>query len=224
MFLLSSHYEGFGRVVLESMLKPGGVPVVGTACTGPEDLIDDGKDGYLLPVGDHDGLLDRTLRLLRSPELARQFGSLGREKALRKWSMQVLINDLISLWGSCTQGKKETALMPSPNKRLLVFNLATDADHPLLGFTTLWIRELARHVEFLQVITMQAGRLDLPKNVHVHSVGKECGYSEPRRALEFYRILLGILRRERIDGCFSHMTADLLRARRAGAARERDPC
>jgi FkbM family methyltransferase len=95
--------------------------------------------------------------------------------------------------------------MPSPNKRLLVFNLATDADHPLLGFTTLWIRELARHVEFIHVITMQAGRLDLPKNVRVHSVGKEYGYSEPRRALEFYRILLGILRRERIDGCFSHM-------------------
>ena len=95
--------------------------------------------------------------------------------------------------------------MPSPNKRLLVFNLATDADHPLLGFTTLWIRELARHVEFIHVITMQAGRLDLPKNVRVHSVGKEWGYSEPRRALEFYRILLGILRRERIDGCFSHM-------------------
>jgi glycosyltransferase involved in cell wall biosynthesis len=107
VFLLSSHYEGFGRVVLESMLS--GVPVVGTACTGPEDLIDDGKDGYLLPVGDHDGLLDRTLRLLRSPELARQFGSLGREKALRKWSMQVLINDLISLWEAARKAKGNRA-------------------------------------------------------------------------------------------------------------------
>ena len=80
-----------------------------TACTGPEDLIDDGKDGYLLPVGDHDGLLDRTLRLLRSPELAWQFGSLGREKALRKWSMQVLINDLISLWEAARKAKGNCA-------------------------------------------------------------------------------------------------------------------
>jgi len=89
--------------------------------------------------------------------------------------------------------------------RLLLFNLATDADDPVLGFTTGWIAALAERVEFIHVVTMRAGRLALPGNVRVHSVGKEKGYSEPRRALEFYKILARILRQERIDVCFSHM-------------------
>jgi glycosyltransferase involved in cell wall biosynthesis len=36
-------------------------------------------------------------------------------------------------------------------------------------------------------------------------VGKEKGYSEPRRAVEFYRLLFHVLRSEHIDVCFSHM-------------------
>lgn len=89
--------------------------------------------------------------------------------------------------------------------RLLLFNLATDADDPILGFTTRWIRALAQRVDYIHVITMRAGRIDVPDNVRVYSVGKEKGYSEPRRAAEFYRHLFSILREDRIDACFSHM-------------------
>jgi glycosyltransferase involved in cell wall biosynthesis len=89
--------------------------------------------------------------------------------------------------------------------RLLLFNLVTDLDDPILGFTTRWIRALAQRVEYIHVITMQAGRVEVPDNVRVYSVGKEEGYSEPRRAVEFYRHLLRILHEAPIDVCFSHM-------------------
>src|SRR5262245_5835395 len=89
--------------------------------------------------------------------------------------------------------------------RLLLFNLATDLDDPILGFTTHWVGALALRVEFIHVVTMRAGRLDPTDNVRVHSVGKERGFSKPRRLLEFYRILWRLLRDERIDACFSHM-------------------
>ena len=105
--------------------------------------------------------------------------------------------------------------------RLLVFNLATDADDPILGFTTRWIRALAQRVNSIHVITMRAGKIQLPNNVRVYSVGKEKGYSEPRRAIEFYRHLFRILREDRIDVCFSHMipifsvlAAPMLKAKR----------
>ena len=78
--------------------------------------------------------------------------------------------------------------------RILLFNLATDADDPLLGFTTRWIGALAERVEFIHVITMRVGRLEMPANVRVYSVGKEKGYSEPRRA---HRVL---------PVAFSHLT------------------
>ncbi|WP_337288312.1 hypothetical protein [Candidatus Methylomirabilis sp.] len=89
--------------------------------------------------------------------------------------------------------------------RLLLFNLATDADDPILGFATLWIAALVKRMERIHVITMRAGRIEVPANVRVYSVGKERGYSEPRRAIEFYRHLLQVLRHDRIDICFSHM-------------------
>ena len=88
---------------------------------------------------------------------------------------------------------------------LLIFNLATDTAHPILGFTSGWVRALAERVRSVDVITMIAGQIDLPENVRVHSVGKELGYSEPRRVFEFYRHLFKILGRTKIDGCFSHM-------------------
>ncbi|MCH8877297.1 MAG: glycosyltransferase family 4 protein [Chloroflexi bacterium] len=89
--------------------------------------------------------------------------------------------------------------------RLLLFNLATDADDPILGFTVLWIRALSKQVESIDIITMRAGRAKLPGNVRVNSVGKEWGHTEARRAVEFYRHLLNILRSHRVDVCFSHM-------------------
>ena len=93
----------------------------------------------------------------------------------------------------------------APVKNLLLFNLVTDTKHPILGFTTQWIRELAARVESIDVITMRAGEIGVPENVRVHSAGAELGWSEPRRALKFYRLLFRILRERRIDGCFSHM-------------------
>ena len=88
---------------------------------------------------------------------------------------------------------------------LLLFNLATDADDPILGFTTEWINRLAAHVDHIDVITMRAGRIAVAANVSVYSVGKEKGYSEARRAAEFYRILIKLIDKRRYTACFAHM-------------------
>jgi glycosyltransferase involved in cell wall biosynthesis len=89
--------------------------------------------------------------------------------------------------------------------RLLLFNLATDADDPILGFTTVWINALAARCGQVNVLTMRAGRLAVAPNVQVYSVGKERGYSEARRALIFYRTLWRLLRANHYDACFAHM-------------------
>jgi glycosyltransferase involved in cell wall biosynthesis len=88
---------------------------------------------------------------------------------------------------------------------LLVFNLAMDVNHTSLGFTTHWTNALARRCEHVSVITMTAGALALEPNVTVHSLGKERGFSEPRRLAEFYRLVHQVLRERRIDVCFAHM-------------------
>ena len=104
---------------------------------------------------------------------------------------------------------------------LLLFNLATDEDDPILGFTTGWINALARYCASIDVVTMRAGRRNTAGNARVFSIGKERGFTKPRRALEFYRILPQLLRSKHYDACFCHMTplfavmaAPLLKARR----------
>ncbi|MCX5895730.1 MAG: glycosyltransferase family 4 protein [Proteobacteria bacterium] len=88
---------------------------------------------------------------------------------------------------------------------LLLFNLLTDREDPILGFTTEWINALAPCFRKIFVITMAKGVVDVASNVTVYSVGKEQGYSELRRLLRFYQITRQILSRDKIDVCFVHM-------------------
>lgn len=48
-FVLSSHYETFGVVLIEALCN--GKPVIATACGGPECIVNQ-ENGYLVPVGD----------------------------------------------------------------------------------------------------------------------------------------------------------------------------
>jgi poly(glycerol-phosphate) alpha-glucosyltransferase len=90
-FVMSSSFEGYPLATLESMSR--GCPVVSYDIKyGPREQITDGVDGFLVPPGDVDGLADRLIELLRSPELVARMSAAARESASHRGPDEFLAN------------------------------------------------------------------------------------------------------------------------------------
>lgn len=66
VFVLSSHVEGMPNVLVEAMMC-GCTPVATDCPTGPRELLQGGRYGYLVPVGDPQALADGIVRALDAP-------------------------------------------------------------------------------------------------------------------------------------------------------------
>jgi len=80
IFVLPSRFEGFGLVLAEAMAL--GVPVISTRCpSGPEEILEDGTSGLLVPVGDPDALASAMTNLITGPGLRARFAARGLRRA-----------------------------------------------------------------------------------------------------------------------------------------------
>jgi glycosyltransferase involved in cell wall biosynthesis len=79
LYAAPSYYETFCISAVEAMLH--GKPVVASSETSLEEILEDGKTGLLVPLGDDKALAEAILRLLNDEGLAKRMGEAGREKA-----------------------------------------------------------------------------------------------------------------------------------------------
>lgn len=92
IFVLASGSEGFPNALLEAMAH--GVASIAWDCiTGPGEIISDGENGFLLPVGEVAGLAERMLQLARDAALRERIANAGMQvlerysdrKFLQRW-------------------------------------------------------------------------------------------------------------------------------------------
>jgi L-malate glycosyltransferase len=100
-----SHTESFGMVCFEAGYF--GLPVISTACGGPEEIIDDEHSGLLVPVGDASAGARAILSLIEDPSFAAKLSKNARQSIRGKFaadrtSMCSLMQELTS----CTLERK----------------------------------------------------------------------------------------------------------------------
>ena len=89
LFLLPSEEESFGLAALEALAC--GVPVIGTSGTGLVEVINDGENGYLLPVGHTTSMADKAIKLLQDETLLKKFKESASRLAAEKFKAEKIV-------------------------------------------------------------------------------------------------------------------------------------
>ncbi len=99
IFALPSTGEGFGLVFLEAMAFEK--PLVGAACGGTTDIVEDNVNGLLIPPNDLKSLIAALHRLLESESLRAELGRRGAEMVRRKFQFPTFQSELEKILGEC---------------------------------------------------------------------------------------------------------------------------
>jgi glycosyltransferase involved in cell wall biosynthesis len=95
VFALASRWEGLPRVFPQAMAA--GLPIVATRVDGAPDAVIPGETGWLVEVGDTDGLAARLTALAADPDQARRMGAAGRAR-VEEFSARRMVDGLAELY------------------------------------------------------------------------------------------------------------------------------
>lgn len=97
VYVLPSYREGVPRTLLEaaSMARP----IVTTDTVGCREVVEDGVNGFLVPVRDSAALAARIGELLGDETLRQRMGAAGRAKAVREFDVRHVVRQYLELYG-----------------------------------------------------------------------------------------------------------------------------
>lgn len=107
---ISSSTEGFSLAAVQAMAAA--LPVVSTRCGGPEEILTDGRDGLLVPVGDPDALAGAMARLAENPEARRKMGEEALHTVRNRFSLRAMVKGYMELYSEAARGGAERPLQP----------------------------------------------------------------------------------------------------------------
>lgn len=103
IFATATSWEGMPNTVLEAMAC--GLPVVGTAAPGMDQLVQNGVNGYLVPVGDATKLADRLRMLIENAVERRRMGQESRKIAAEQFSWDYIAAQYVDVYRRVTNSE-----------------------------------------------------------------------------------------------------------------------
>lgn len=106
LFVLPSYREGIPRTLLEagSMAKP----LITTNAVGCREVVENGKNGFLVSIGDANALAQRIAQLSKNKDLQARFGQASREKVCAEFSTETIVQSYLSLYHSVLDSKQSS--------------------------------------------------------------------------------------------------------------------
>ncbi|MCI5223898.1 MAG: glycosyltransferase, partial [Candidatus Electrothrix sp. AR4] len=93
-----SYREGVPRGLIEAASMA--LPVVTTDAPGCREIVEDGGNGLLVPVGDAFALAEKIEYLLDNPTLCDKFGKSGRSKVLEAFDQKIVFRQTWEVYRS----------------------------------------------------------------------------------------------------------------------------
>jgi glycosyltransferase involved in cell wall biosynthesis len=96
IFVLPSIEEGLGLALLEAMSL--GRPCVASAIGGIRDIVNDGVNGILTPVGDSAAIANAVLKILNDKPLAKKMSDTAKDFVRGRFSIEAMADSMIGLY------------------------------------------------------------------------------------------------------------------------------
>jgi glycosyltransferase involved in cell wall biosynthesis len=102
VLVMTSIIEGMPNVLIEAQFM--GIPCVTTDAGGAREVVEDGRNGFVVPVRDIRPLVEQTRRLLHDPALRDRFSKAGRERAQKYFHVDRMVLETLQLYKDLTAG------------------------------------------------------------------------------------------------------------------------
>ena len=102
IFVLPSLGEGISNTILEAMAT--GLPVIATNVGGNQELVHEGKTGFLVLPSDPDGIANAVLHYVHNPAHRQEHGQAARDIIDRQFSMDAMMQGYLSVYDRVLKG------------------------------------------------------------------------------------------------------------------------
>ncbi|MGE5308076.1 MAG: GT4 family glycosyltransferase PelF [Deltaproteobacteria bacterium] len=104
LVLSTTTQEAFGRVIIEA--QAAGVPVVATGVGGVVDIIEDGRNGLLVPPADPQAIAEAVLKLIKDRELAAEMAEEAVSRVREKYSLELMVKSTLDVYEEALRGSR----------------------------------------------------------------------------------------------------------------------
>jgi lipopolysaccharide heptosyltransferase II len=185
LVLATTTQEAFGRVIIEA--QAAGVPVVATRVGGVTDIIEEEKNGLLVPPADPESMAEAVLKIFKDKELARNLAEEAYKKVKEKYNIELMANKTLEVY--------EDALC---NFKILIIKFSSLGDVILSTAAIRAIREKFSHHYKISFLVGEESKEVLMNCPYIDEL-LVCNFKNGNRGIKGFLKLAYILRKRNFD-------------------------